>query len=259
MRTEFLCTLRTAVAAAAIIAASGVAAASGGGATAGWQTWSAGNEITNLPSLQRGAAAFVNYCSGCHSLKYVRWSRLGEDLRIPPEQLRQQLIPAGAKAADYVLTSMPVADAAAWFGIAPPDLSLMVRARGADYVYQFLKTFYVDPTNPATGADNLALPGTAMPHVLAELEGLKQAVFRTGAGESGADVSHFEKFTAVTPGRLGPEDYDAFVRDIVNFLDWASEPSQVARRSIGIWVILFLLVFTGLAWLMYREYWKDVR
>lgn len=258
MRIEFLRTLQAAAAAAAIIAAPGAGAASGG-ATAEWQGWTAGNEITNFPSLQRGAAAFANYCSGCHSLKYVRWSRLGEDLRIPAEQLRQQLVPAGAKPADYVLTSMPAADAEAWFGIAPPDLSLMVRARGADYVYQFLKTFYLDPTNPVTGADNLALPGTAMPHVLADLEGLKQAMFRSGAGEGGATESHFEKFTVVTPGQLGPEEYDAFVRDIVNFLDWASEPSQVARRSIGIWVILFLLVFTGLAWLMYREYWKDVR
>lgn len=251
--------LKTLLAACAILAAPGAFAAAGGEGAADWQKWTAGNEITNYPSLQRGAAHFVNYCSGCHSLKYVRYSRLGEDLRIPEAQLRKFLVPAGGKPTDYVLSSMSKADAETWFGIVPPDLSLIVRARGADHIYRFLKTFYVDPNRPLTGVDNLALPGTAMPHVLSGLEGLKRATFRSVAGEGGAATKQFEKFETLTPGQLSAEEYDTFVRDVVNFLDYASEPAQVARQSIGIWVVLFLLAFTGISWLMYREYWKDIR
>ena len=156
---------------------------------------------------------------------------------------------------------MPAADAATWFGKTPPDLSLMARARGTDYLYQFLKTFYAD-TSKSTGANNLRLEGTAMPHVLSELEGVKKAVFRTEQkqGEDGKPRSErvFEKFETVVPGRLSEADYDAFVRDTVNFLDYASEPAQVQRRHLGVFVVLFLIAFTWLAMLLKKEYWKDV-
>jgi ubiquinol-cytochrome c reductase cytochrome c1 subunit len=147
-------------------------------------------------------------------------------------------------------------------GKAPPDLSLMARARGKDYIYQFLKTFYVDPSKP-TGVNNLRLDTTAMPHVLSELEGLKQAVFKD-AREHLADGSVvtkkvFDHFETLAPGRLSEVEYDNFVRDTVNFLDYVSEPTQADRRSLGVWVVLFLLVFTWLAWLLKKEYWKDVR
>lgn len=258
MRTDPMRALQTLLIACAVLTAPG-AFASGGGGAAAWQKWTAGNEITNYPSLQRGAAHFVNYCSGCHSLKYVRWSRLGEDLRIPEEQLRKSLVPAGGKPTDYVLGSMPRADAETWFGIVPPDLSLIVRSRGADYIFRYLKTFYVDPAKPLTGVNNLALPGTAMPHVLSDLEGLKRAVFRSVPGEGGTPAQEFEKFETVSKGQLSAEEYDVFVRDVVNFLDYAGEPAQVARQSLGIWVVLFLLAFTGISWLLYKEYWKDVK
>lgn len=264
MRTgEAMRTLRGALAALALLAAAAAQAAEGGReGVVDWQKWAAGTEITNLPSLQRGAANFMNYCSGCHSLKYVRYLRLGRDLRIPEAQLREHLVAPGAKPTDYLLTSMPPADGEAWFGKAPPDLSLMVRARGADYIYRFLKTYYVDATNPATGVDNLQLPDTAMPHVLAELEGLKRAVFRNveqrGEGGEVTTVPAFERFETVTPGQLSAEEYDGFVRDIVNFLDYASDPSQSVRKSVGVWVLLFLLAFTFISWLLYKEYWKDV-
>jgi ubiquinol-cytochrome c reductase cytochrome c1 subunit len=135
----------------------------------------------------------------------------------------------------------------------------MVRARGRNYVYQFLKTFYVDP-NRQTGANNLRLPSTAMPHVLSELEGLKKAVYRdaTKTGEGGSHEQVFDHFETLAPGRLSATEYDGFVRDTVNFLDYVSEPTQAARRALGVWVVLFLLVFTWLAWLVKREYWKDV-
>jgi ubiquinol-cytochrome c reductase cytochrome c1 subunit len=227
---------------------------------ADWQSWQAGNDVTDMASVQRGARNFVSYCLGCHSLKYERWSRLAADLAIPAELLQRDLLPPGDKATDYILTSMPAADAAVWFGKAPPDLSLMARARSRDYLFQFLKTFYVDPTRQ-TGANNLRLPTTAMPHVLSELEGLKRAVFRDVATQGEGGVIHekvFDHFEPLAPGRLSAAEYDGFVRDTVNFLDYVSEPTQAARRALGVWVVLFLLVFTWLAWLVKREYWKDV-
>ncbi len=156
---------------------------------------------------------------------------------------------------------MPAKDAEAWFGKAPPDLSLIARSRGADYLYQFLKTFYVDASKP-TGVNNLRLEGTAMPHVLSPLEGVKKAVFKTEEtkGEDGKPHTErvFEKFETVVPGSLTEAQYDAFVRDTVNFLDYAGEPAQTKRRSLGVWVVLFLIAFTWLTMLMKKEYWKDV-
>ena len=255
--------LAGAVLAAPTWAAEGEAAAEEGhGRSASdYKHWKAGNVVSNIASLQRGARNFTGYCQGCHSLKYVRYSRLGEDLDIPLEQLEQFLIPPGDKPADYMLTSMPARDGENWFGKAPPDLSLIARSRGVDYLYQFLKTFYVDPSK-ATGTNNLRLDATAMPHVLSELEGVKKAVFKSveTPGEGGKPHTErvFEKFETVVPGRLSEADYDAFVRDTVNFLDYASEPAQVKRRSLGVWVVLFLIAFTWLAMLLKKEYWKDV-
>ena len=156
---------------------------------------------------------------------------------------------------------MPAADAEVWFGKAPPDLSLIARSRGPDYLYQLFKTYYVDPTKP-TGTNNLRLDSIAMPHVLSELEGTKRAIFRTveKKGEDGKPVTEreFERFETIVPGRLSEADYDAFVRDTVNFLDYAGEPHQVKRRALGVWVVLFLIAFTWLAMLLKKEYWKDV-
>jgi ubiquinol-cytochrome c reductase cytochrome c1 subunit len=226
-----------------------------------WKTDHADTDVANTASLQRGARNFSNYCLGCHSLKYERWSRMAQDLAIPADLLEKDLMPPGDKPAQYVLTSMPAADAEAWFGKTPPDLSLMARARGKDYLYQFLTTFYVDPTRQ-TGANNLRLPATAMPHVLSELEGLKKAVYKNvevkGEGGKVGTESVFDHFEQLAPGRLSTAEYASFVRDTVNFLDYVGEPTQQARRSLGVWVVLFLLVFTWLAWLMKKEYWKDV-
>jgi ubiquinol-cytochrome c reductase cytochrome c1 subunit len=226
---------------------SGVQAAEEGGASC--QT-----SVADSASVQRGARNFVNFCLGCHSLQYERWSRLGADLAIPPEVMQKSIVPAGDKPSDYILSSMPAADGEAWFGKPPPDLTLMVRARSTDYICRFLKTFYLDATRP-TGANNLTLPATAMPAMLSDLEGLKRAVYKTLPGQREPVFDHFER---VAPGRLSAEEYDTFVRDTVNFLDYVSDPTQMVRRSVGIWVVLFLLVFTWIAWLMKREYWKDV-
>jgi ubiquinol-cytochrome c reductase cytochrome c1 subunit len=267
MRTPDMRTFaRVVVLSFALVAGGAMAAEEGGehegGALGdGWKHWRADNEVSNVTSLQRGARNFISYCQGCHSLKYVRYSRLADDLQIPPEQLEKFLLPPGDKPADYVMASMPVADAEAWFGKAPPDLSLMARARGRDYLYQFLTTFYADPSKP-TGVNNLRLEATAMPHVLSELEGLKKAVFKNVEvkGEDGKPHSEqvLEKFETVLPGRLSEAEYASFVRDTVNFLDYASEPTQTKRHALGIWVVLFLIAFTWMAWLLKKEYWKDV-
>lgn len=242
-------------------AGTGTASEAGHGEAAGvnWQGWTAGNEVKNTASLQRGAANFVNYCLACHSLKYVRWSRLAEDLDISDTLLREQLLPEGAKPTDYILSSFPKAEAEAWFGKQPPDLSLIARSKGVDYTYRFLKGFYVDPSK-ATGTNNLVLDGASMPAVLSDLEGVKAAVFAEHGDAGGAHAAGkaVERFEYLSHGRLQPEQFDGFVRDTVNFLDYASDPSQVERRSIGIWVILFLLVFTAFAWMLKKEYWKDV-
>ncbi len=226
---------------------------------ADWQSWHADTDVADLASVQRGARNFVAYCLGCHSLRYERWSRLGKDLGVPEALLQKELLPPGDNVTDYILTAMPAQDAQNWFGKTPPDLSLMVRARGRDYIYQYLKTFYVDPTRP-TGANNLRLPATAMPDVLSDLEGLKRAAFRAapGGGAAAGTEQTLDHFEPIAPGGMSAAEYDSFVRDTVNFLDYVSEPTQVARRALGVWVVLFLLVFTWLAWQVKREYWKDV-
>ncbi len=232
------------------------------GGHAGWQR-AANNEIVNVPSLQRGARHFMDYCSGCHSLKYVRYSRLAEDLKISDSLRDTYLVKPGDKFSDYIKASMPAADAQEWFGKPPPDLSLVARSRGSDWVFNFLTTFYADPASRQTGVNNLQLPGTAMPHVLASVQGVQEAVWTAveHKGEDGKAIvtPEFKQFAPGVVGSLTPAQYDEFARDIVNFLQYASDPSQVERQSIGIWVVLFLLMFTGIAYMLKKEYWKDVR
>ena len=228
-------------------------AAEGTPSDADWQNWTASANVTDMASLQRGARDFAGYCLGCHSLQYERWSRLGQDLNIPEKLLVKDLIPPGEGPADYITSPMVAADAEKWFGKAPPDLSLMARARGTDYLYQYLKTFYVD-TSRATGANNLALPQSAMPDVVAPLEGLKIAVYKNVGNEQ-----VFDHFKQIAPGSMTPQQFDQFVHDLVNFLDYVGDPQRAMRQAMGVWVVLFLLAFTWFAWLLKREFWKDVK
>ena len=248
------------VALALLLGAGAVSANEGG--HAGWQR-SADNEISNLPSLQRGARNFMSYCSGCHSLKFVRYSRLAEDLKISDSLRDNYVVKPGDKFSDYIHASMPAADAQEWFGKPPPDLSLVARSRGSDWIFNFLTTFYADANSRQTGVNNLQLPGTAMPHVLASVQGVPQAVWKAveHKGEDGKAVvtPEFEKFEPGVVGSVNAEQYDEFARDIVNFLQYASDPTQVERQGMGIWVVLFLLMFTGIAYMLKTEYWKDVR
>jgi ubiquinol-cytochrome c reductase cytochrome c1 subunit len=218
----------------------------------------ANTDIHNTASLQRGARNFVNYCMGCHSAKYLRWTRLAQDLEIPMDEVERNLMFAGGSEHSTLLSAMPAADAKRWFGNAPPDLSLIARSRGTDYLYSFLRSYYADPSRP-TGTNNLVLPGTAMPHVLAPLQGLQQARFELRAGADGATVKHIAGLEPGEPGELTAGQYDEFVRDTVNFLDYVGEPIKAQRENLGVWVILFLLLLFALSYLLKQEYWKDVK
>ena len=254
MRTNNL----SVIGALALLLGAGFASANEGHAS--WER-QAGNQVANLPSLQRGARNFMAYCSGCHSLKYIRYSRVGADLKIDDAALAQLLVRPGDKPTDYIKTSMPAADAQDWFGKPPPDLSLVARSRGTDWVFNFLTTFYADPASRQTGVNNLQLPGTAMPHILASLQGvqvLRPVEEQTSKPEGEHEEKSSSPFAPGVAGSLTPEQYDDFVRDTVNFLDYAGEPAQVQRVHMGVWVVFFLLIFTWFAWLLKREYWKDV-
>jgi len=215
----------------------------------------AGADIRNIESLQRGARNFMNYCSGCHSLKYVRYNRIAKDLEIPDAELRNLMFTSD-KPFDTINSAMP-ADAEGWFGKLPPDLSLMARARSVDYIYAFLKGFYVDKTRP-WGTNNLILPGAAMPDVLADLQGLQKPVFKNEPDEHGSANMVLVGVESMSAGALKPEEYDRFVRDTANFLDYAGEPVKAKRQSLGIFVMLFLVVFFAFAYMLKKEYWKDI-
>jgi ubiquinol-cytochrome c reductase cytochrome c1 subunit len=212
----------------------------------------------NVNSLQRGAANFMNYCSGCHSARYVRYKTIGKDLDLSEEMLVNNLMFNADKTFETIQASMPAADAARWYGKAPPDLSLMARAKGADYIYNFLKGFYVDKESP-TGVDNLVFAGTGMPHVLWELQGYQAAHFVHHDHEDGSVTTSFEGFEQLTAGKLDSEDYDEFVRDTVNFLAYIAEPVRGFRMVLGKWVIIYLIFFLLIARMLKKQIWKDVK
>ncbi len=211
----------------------------------------------NINSLQRGAANFMNYCSGCHSAEYVRYSTIGEDLELSDELMIENLMFNAEKTFETINVNMPAEDAARWFGVAPPDVSLLARSRGADYIYNFLKGFYVDP-DTMTGTNNTVLAGTAMPHVLGGLQGFQNAVFKEETVD-GVTTREFERFEPFIPGTLSAEQYDEFVRDTTNFLVYIAEPIRSERRTLGVWVLIYLSVFLIIARMLYKEIWKDVK
>lgn len=221
-------------------------------------------DTTNTSSLQRGARDFMNYCSGCHSLKYLRYNRLGKDLEIPDDLLKQHLMFTSEKPGDHILSSMPAASkdptapsaSETWFGRSPPDLSLTARERGPDWVYSYLMTFYLDPTRP-TGVNNLVLPGASMPHVLGQLQGYQKLIVDP-PGEPAPHGGHKPKFELVQAGSLSPADYKATVADLTNFMVYAAEPGRNGRMALGAGVLAFVVLFGIFAYLLKVEYWKDV-
>lgn len=215
----------------------------------------------NVSSLQRGARNFMNYCSGCHGAQYVRYNTIGEDLELTEDQLVENLMFNAEKSFETIRSAMAPADAQRWFGVTPPDMSLIARSKGSDYIYNFLKGFYLEAESP-TGVNNMYLAGTSMPHVLGSLQGFQRAVFDEHSEDDGAGGTvttlSFNRFEPVTTGVMSAEDYDEFVRDTVNFLAYIAEPIRADRRKLGTWVIIYLLVFLVIARMLKKQIWKDV-
>jgi len=252
---SILASLKQAAATVMLLAIGSTALAAGGSV----HLDPAGNDVDNLKSLQSGAANFMNYCSGCHSAQYVRYNSLARDLELTDDQVAANLMFNADKTFETIVASMPEADSARWFGKTPPDLSLIARSKGTDYVYNFLKGFYVDPDSK-TGVNNLVLSGTSMPHVLWEQQGFQNAIFEEHAVEDqeGVTTRVFEGFEPATTGSMSKEEFEHFARDTVNFLEYIAEPERSTRRTVGTWVLIYLIVFLIIAIMLKKQIWKDV-
>ena len=216
-----------------------LAMASGGGA----HLESANIDLNDQESLQRGLDHFQNNCAGCHSTQYQRYERVATDLGISLDDMRANYIHGDAKIGELMENSIPEADAAKWFGATPPDLTLVARVRGEDWIYTYLKGFYKDESRPF-GVNNTVFPSVGMPHVLQELQGLS--------------VKQDDGTLVATGGTLTAEEYDQYVRDITGYLVYAGDPVKLERESLGWWVMGFLFIFFIVAYLLKKEYWKDV-
>jgi len=239
---------RMAVAAAGLLLSVSVLAAEGG------DLQQSGTDLNDRASLQRGAALYMNNCSGCHSLKYVRYARIAEDLGLTEDQVMQNLNFTGGKFGDHVISAMTPEMGVAAFGKAPPDLSLIARVRGPDWIYTYLKSFYLDESRPV-GWNNTLFPNVSMPNALWQLQGLQQPKY--GPKDAAGDAP-VEGFTISQPGSQTPQQFDRTARDIAAFLEYAGEPAALKRQGIGVWVVLFLAFFAFLAMLLKKEYWRDV-
>ena len=213
-------------------------------------------------SLKRGAKHFADYCYSCHAAKYMRFNRIGKDLGLDEAELREMFIftrdkkGGPTKIGEQMHVAMTDEFAQKAFGTKVPDLSLTARARGADWVYTYLKSFYLDPYRP-TGMNNVVFPDVGMPHVLASLQGLQKAVYKTEK-HGDVEVETLDKLELVQPGSMSEEEFDQFVGDLVNFMVYLAEPVQAERRTLGWKVLLFLAIFFVFAYLLKKEYWKDV-
>ena len=240
-----------------------LASAAGGGIP--WDKFPK-ERVTDLAALQNGAKLFANYCLNCHAAAFMRYNRL-RDIGLTEQQINDNLLFTGAKVGDTMKVSLDPKEAKDWFGGVPPDLTLIARSRsaagmgtGADYLYTYLRTYYRDETK-ATGWNNLAFPNVGMPHVLWELQGQQRAVFadEKDPHDPAKTVHVFKGFEQVTPGKLSQADYNLAVADLVAFLQWMGEPNRGDRVRIGVWVLLFLAVFTVIAWRLNAAFWKDIK
>ena len=240
-------------------ACAGAVLAAGGGIA--WDK--APDKSNDLLALQHGAKLFVNYCLNCHSAAYMRFNRL-KDIGLTEQQIKDNLLFTTDKVGETMKATLDPRQAKDWFGGNPPDLTLIARSRsaagqgsGADYVYTYLRTFYPDPSK-ATGWNNLAFPNVGIPHVLWELQGQRVPEY-TPIQQHGHEVAVFKGWKQVTPGTMSPAEYDVAMGDLVGYLSWMADPSQGTRVRVGVWVLLFLLVFTFFAWRLSAAYWKDVK
>jgi|TARA_B110000438_G_C15808142_1_gene648383 cytochrome c1 len=228
-------------------------------------------DATDKSSLQRGAQIYMNYCLGCHSLKYARYKKVSEDLEIPLDMFEDNLIFGDQKMGDLIQVGMDPKEAKEWFGNTPPDLTLEAGLRGPDWVYTYLKSFYIDESRPL-GVNNKVYENVGMPHVLVDLQGTPQSVCRQipYVAENGGirqDPLSGERLTQeqcgfleveAGTGQLNPEEFDEAMLDLTNFLAYMTDPMKTERESIGTYTLLYLFIFTMLSYLLYREFKKDL-
>ncbi len=210
-------------------------------------------DMSDTASLQRGAGLFVNYCLSCHSAAFMRYQRMSEDLQIPKEVVEENMMFTADRIGGLMKSTMPAEDAKVWFGKAPPDLSLIARSRGPEWIYTYMRSFYLDDNSPS-GWNNVLFEKVAMPHVLYDLQGARHAVFKKD--EHGTEV--FDHFEMVKPGSMNEDEYDSAVRDLTNFMVYLAEPARLVRYKLGVYVLIFLAIFFVFAYLLKKEYWKDV-
>jgi ubiquinol-cytochrome c reductase cytochrome c1 subunit len=214
-------------------------------------------DLTDQSSLQRGAQTFMNYCLGCHQMQYQRYQRTFQDIGVPDELGDKYLRFTGEKVSDYITSTMPAEASAKWFGAPPPDLTLVARSRGVDWIYTYLRTFYVDESK-TFGVNNLAFPNAGMPHVLQGLQGTP----RLATEMKMVDGEMKELSVGLRTdgdGKLTTEEYDQTILDLVNFLAYTGEPSRLQSENIGKGVLIFILIFFVFAYLLKKDYWKDVK
>ena len=216
-------------------------------------------------SLQNGAKLFVNHCLNCHSASAMRYNRL-RDIGLTEEQIKNNLLFTGEKVGEMMTTALRPADAKAWFGVIPPDLSVIARAKassagtGGDYLYTYLRTVYKDDTRP-TGWTNLVVPNVAMPHVMWQMQGVRtiKMVEEKDPHDHTKTVHKFAGFETVTKGSMTPLEFDAATADLVGYLEWMAEPAAATRKKLGVWVLFLMSFFVLFAWLLSKTYWKEVK
>jgi ubiquinol-cytochrome c reductase cytochrome c1 subunit len=236
----------------------------GAHAAGGGMAWDkAPNKTNDLAALQNGAKIFVNYCLNCHSAAFMRYNRL-RDIGLTEQQIKDNLLFTTEKVGDTMKAAIDPKQAKEWFGANPPDMTVIARSRaaqgmgsGADYLYTYMRTFYVDEAKP-TGWNNLVFPNVGMPHALWQLQGKRSPIFEK-VSEHGHEVQVFKGWQQLTPGTLSAEQYDQAMGDLVNYLQWMAEPVQNTRVRIGVWVLLFLSVLTLFTWRLNAAYWKDIK
>lgn len=214
-------------------------------------------DLHNKESLQNGARLFVNYCLSCHSASYMRYNRMGQDIGLTDEQVKENLMFAAEKVGETMTIAMRPEDSKSMFGTKIPDLTVIARSRGADWLYTYLTTFYIDDSRPF-GVNNKVFKDVGMPHVLWELEGLKKPVYEITKDHDGNEVKHLSGFEMVTPGKLSQAEYKKEVNDLVNFLEYMGEPAKLKRYTIGLWVLFYLAILFVVSYAMKKEFWKDV-
>jgi len=213
-------------------------------------------DLTDKASLQRGAQLFMNYCSGCHSMQYQRYQRTFQDIGVPDDLGQEYLQFTGEKVSDYITRSMPAESAAVWFGAAPPDLTLVSRVRGADWLYTYLRTFYVDESK-TFGVNNKVFPDVGMPHVLQSLQGTTYDTYEEQLID-GEKVKRYVGIKSKGDGALSPSEYDEAIADLVNFLAYTGEPTRLESERIGKGVLVFIVILLVFVYLLKKDYWRDL-